>query len=121
MAAAFPCACCAPESPEAERGEKFETKFVKRILSLILIVLGLYLLGSAWHAEYCGITTLPETLAHGARGGYSNSRYLYRRLVYRQYDPERFRQYMLTHWLYASVIEVAGWMLYLRTRELANL
>ena len=94
---------------------------MKRLLSLILIVLGLYLLASSWHDEYRGITTLPEMLAHGARGGYSNSRYLYRRLVYRQYDPERFRQYMLTHWLYASVIEVAGWMLYLRTRELANL
>jgi hypothetical protein len=94
---------------------------VKRILALMLIVLGLYLLGSAGYDEYRGMTTLPETLAHGGRGGHSNSRYLYRRLVYRQYDPERFRKYMLTHWLYASVIEVAACVFYLRTKELENL
>jgi hypothetical protein len=85
-----------------------------RVLSSILIALGIYLLASAGYDEYRGSTTKPATF--GGRHHY-NTAYLYRLHVLRANNPELFHQFMVSHWVYASIIEVAGCILFLRTRK----
>ena len=84
-----------------------------RALSYILIVLGIYLLVNAGYEEFHGSTTKPLTLM----GRRHNSAYLYRTHVLRENNPELLRQFMTTHWIYASLIQGAGCFLFLKTKK----
>jgi hypothetical protein len=82
---------------------------VMRILSYIIIVAGLCLLASAGYDEYRGVTREPSS------GGYatiSSNGY-----ATRDADPDRFHNYMLYHWFYASLIEGLGFFLFLLVRR----
>jgi len=84
-----------------------------RALSYILIALGIYLLASAGYDEVRGSTTKPATLM----GKRSNTAYLYSLHLLKENNPELFRKFMATHWVYASVVEVAGGILFLRNKK----
>ena len=84
-----------------------------RALSYILMVLGIFLLVNAGYEEFHGSTTKPVALM----GRRYNTAYLYRIRVLRDNNPELFREFMSTHWIYASVIEGAGCFLYLKTKK----
>jgi hypothetical protein len=84
-----------------------------RALSYILIALGICLLASAGHDEFGGNTTQPATVM----GRRHNSAYLYSLRVPRKNNPELFREFMVTHWIYASLVEVAGCLLYVRSKS----
>jgi hypothetical protein len=84
-----------------------------RVLSYILIAPGICLLASAGYDEFHGSTTKPETLM----GKRHNTAYLYSRHVLRENNPELFREFMVTHWIYASLVEAAGCILYLSNKK----
>jgi hypothetical protein len=84
-----------------------------RVLSYILIALGIYLLTSAAYDEYRGSTTKPATLI----GRRYNTAYLYSLHVLRDNNPELFREFIVTHWIYASLIEAAGCILYMKSKQ----
>lgn len=85
-----------------------------RVLSFIAIALGIYLLASAGYDELRGVTRKPVTLLSLKRR--FNTSYLYSIPVQRQQNPELFRRFMLTHWIYAIVIEGVGCVLYLNSK-----
>lgn len=85
-----------------------------RLLAYILIALGIYLLASAAYDEFKGITWKPAMLAGKPYGRAANSGYLYKIAVHREQNPELFRQFMLTHWICALTIAVAGSVLYFK-------
>jgi len=85
-----------------------------RVLSYILIALGICLLVAAGYDEYRGITGKP--LALGIRHRH-NSGHLYRLRVSKVQTPQLFRQFMTTHWLYATLIGGVGCILYLADRN----
>jgi hypothetical protein len=84
-----------------------------RGLSYILIALGIYLLAATGYDEYRGITYKPASLLRTRR---YNQAYLYRIPVHREQNPELFRQFMNTHWLYAVGVEGVGLILLLKNR-----
>jgi hypothetical protein len=94
---------------------------VMRALSFILIALGIYLLGSAYYDEYRGCTFKPATLQGKATGRSANRGYLFSIPVKKEQNPELFRQFMVTHWIYAVVVEVAGCILYMKTKRIDDL
>lgn len=90
---------------------------VMRILSYILIVLGIYLFASALYQEYHGRTFKPLALQLKATGMSANRGYLYSIPVLRDQNPELFHQFMLTHWIYAAVAEIVGCGLYIKNKR----
>jgi hypothetical protein len=87
-----------------------------RALSYILIALGICLLASAGYDEFRGSTTKPLTL----RGRRHNTAYLYRIRVSKENNPNLFHEFIVTHWIYAALIEGAGCMLYVRNKKQAD-
>ena len=83
------------------------------IFSYVLIVLGVYLLAAAGYDELRGVTHKPYALGSGRR---YNQGYLYRIRVHREQDPDRFREFMIGHWMWAVGIEGVGWILYARNK-----
>jgi hypothetical protein len=88
-----------------------------RALSYILIALGIYLLAAAFYQECQGRTFKPVMLPGKATGMGANQGYLYSIPVLKHQNPEFFRKFMLTHWIYAAVIEVGGCLLYWKTKQ----
>jgi hypothetical protein len=88
-----------------------------RVLSYILIALGIYLLASAFYQECRGKTFKPAMLQGKATGLGANHGYLYSIPVLKSQNLELFRKFMVTHWIYAAVIEVGGCLLYLKTKQ----
>ena len=88
-----------------------------RALSVILIVLGIYLFASAIYQEYHGRTFKPWALQLKATGMGANRGYLYSIPVLRDQNPELFHHFMMTHWIYAAVVEVVGCGLYLKNKR----
>lgn len=84
-----------------------------RILSFILIVLGIYMLIFAVHDQVSGCTTMP--LVFGPTDAQHS--YLFRKLVFQDKNPDLFHHFMLGHWICAFVVEIAGWILLLRTLD----
>ena len=56
-------------------------------------------------------------LGGGAVFFHLNARYPKMKAVLRDNNPELFREFMSTHWIYASLIEGAGCFLYLKTKK----
>ena len=94
---------------------------VMRALSFILIVLGLYLLGSVYYDEYRGSTFMPATLFGGKTGPRFSRQYLYSIPVRKEQNPELFRRFMVRHWIYAGIVEVAGCILYMKSKRVDDL
>jgi hypothetical protein len=88
-----------------------------RALSYILIALGIYLLAAAFYQEYQGRTFKPAMLPGKATGMGANRGYLYSIPVLKNQNPELFHKFMVTHWIYAAVVEVGGCLLYLKTKQ----
>ena len=84
-----------------------------RILSCIFIALGIYLLARAGYDEFRGSTTKPLTLM----GRHHNTAYLYSIPVLRENNPKLFREFMVTHWIYASLVGAVGCILYARSKQ----
>ena len=84
-----------------------------RALSYILIALGIYLMANAGYDELHGSTTKPATFM----GRRHNTAYLYSLRVLRANNPELFRGFMVTHWIYASLVEGTGCILYLSYKK----
>jgi hypothetical protein len=77
--------------------------------SVLLLVLGLFLLAHSTYDECRGITHKPLSLARRR----FNSGYLYRIPVRREQNPELFRQFMTGHWLYAGLFTGIGVALFI--------
>lgn len=94
-----------------------------RILSCILIILGIYLLAHAGYDELRGVTRLPVIFQLARTPGtYSyygsfDRGYPYSIPVHREQNPERFTQFMAGHWICAVVIEFIGCVLYFRSKQ----
>jgi hypothetical protein len=88
-----------------------------RVLSYILIALGIYLLAAAFYQEYQGRTFKPAMLPGKATGMNANRGYLYSIPVLKHQNPELFRKFMVAHWIYAAVVEVGGCLLCLKTKQ----
>jgi hypothetical protein len=84
-----------------------------RVLSYILIALGIYLLASGGYEEFRGSTTKPATLM----GKRHDTAYLYSLSVLRTNNPELSHEFMVTHWIYASLVGFTGCILYLRRKN----
>lgn len=86
-----------------------------RVLSYILIALGIYLLAAAF------IKNVREERSSRrcfqAAGMSANRGYLYSIPVLRDQNPELFSKFMVTHWIYAGVVEAGGCVLCLKTRQ----
>jgi hypothetical protein len=82
--------------------------------SYILLLLGILLLASAGYDEFRGSTTKPWTII-GRR--HRHDAYLYRLRVLKENNPELFRKFMATHWIYASFIAVGGVILFLWSKN----
>jgi hypothetical protein len=87
----------------------------KRAWSFMLMVLGIYLLGTAAYQECSGKTIRPvkfmplskrDIWDHGA-----NNLYQFSIIVSKNNNPALFREYMNFHWLWAALIEVGGVLL----------
>ena len=76
-----------------------------RAWSIVLLLLGFFLLAHSTYDECRGITHKPLTLVGGRR---HDSSYLYRIPVKREQNPELFRKFMTTHWIYAGLISGLG-------------
>jgi hypothetical protein len=63
--------------------------------------------------ELRGSTTKPLTLM----GRRHNRVYLYSLPVQKNNNPELFREFMVTHWIYATVVAGAGCILYSRSKK----
>jgi hypothetical protein len=89
-----------------------------RGLSYALIILGLCWLAIAGYDEYSGVTTKPWELGHRHR----NSAYLYRIRVQKDRQPELFRQFNGTRWLFGSLALAGGCIAFLvaKTQEAQN-
>jgi hypothetical protein len=84
-----------------------------RAVSYILMVLGIYLLASAAYQEIHGITTRPYKYLPFSRDAilesdYVDHSYQFSIQVLKKNNPQRFREFMEAHWLWASLIEAAG-------------
>ena len=92
-----------------------------RVLSYLLIVLGIYLLASAGYQEFRGDTIRPlEYLPftkHAILEHRHNTAYLFHIHVLKKNNPELFREFMEAHWLWAVLIEAAGIVLLVRSEE----
>ena len=86
-----------------------------RPLAYIFIALGIYLLVCAGFDEVRGITHKPVTFLRTFGTSRFNGWYLYSIPVRREQNPPLFRKFMVTHWIYAVLIESAGWILYLKS------
>jgi hypothetical protein len=88
---------------------------VKRAFSYILMILGIYLLIDAGCQEFRGVTVRPLKYLPFSRRAILDHRhhgyYLFRVRVFKRNNPELFREFMDTHWLYAVLIEVWGILL----------
>ena len=74
-----------------------------RILSYILVALGVLLFVSAGYDEFRGSTHSPS----GRYGGYSHY------TITKQTNPEAFHDAMTYHWFYASLLVIAGVIAYM--------
>jgi hypothetical protein len=83
------------------------------VISSILIVLGIYLLSSAAYDEFRGTTTIPAMHVDKRH----NAEYLHFSPLLKMNEPGLFREFMMTHWIYASLVEVTGCILYLRSKN----
>jgi hypothetical protein len=92
---------------------KASPESLMRVLSYILIAFGIYLLASAGYDEFRGSTTKPATLM----GKRHNTAYLYSLSVLKKNNPELFSEFMVTHLIYASLVEVAGCFLFLKSNK----
>jgi len=72
-----------------------------RIFSYILVAVGILLLASAGYDEFRGSTRAPT-------GRYSHSHYI----IIKNDKPEEFHNAMVYHWFYASMLLIAGFILY---------
>lgn len=88
-----------------------------RIVSCVLIVLGICLLACAAHDEARGRTHKPLQILRLRR---FNSAYLYRIPVDRAQNPQLFRQFMTVHWIYAGLISGVGCALYIASKPSKN-
>ena len=88
-----------------------------RVLSFILIALGIYLLAAAFYQECQGRTFKPAMLPGKATGMGANRGYLYSIPVLKNQNPELFRKFMVTHWIYAAVVEAGGCLLCMKTKQ----
>jgi hypothetical protein len=92
-----------------------------RVLSYILIAIGICLLARASYDECRGVTHCPVTFFRTTSmftySGPFNRWYLYSIPVHRDQNPSRFRQFMVIHWIYAVLIEGIGWVLYFRSKR----
>jgi hypothetical protein len=75
-----------------------------RIVSYILVVVGVLLLASAGYDEYRGSTRSPSG---GRYTGYSHY------TITKQTKPEEFHNAMTYHWFYASMLVIAGVIAYM--------
>jgi hypothetical protein len=87
-----------------------------RVLSYIIIALGVYLLACTTYDEVRGITHKPVISLRMPGTGRFNVWYLYSIPVHRDQNPRLFRQFIVTHWIYAIVVEGLGCILYLKTK-----
>ena len=96
-----------------------------RVLSYILIAVGICLLARAGYDEFRGVTHMPVVFFRSSStftySGPFNRWYLYHIPVHREQNPKRFAEFMLTHWIYAILIEGIGCVLYFRTKKQMNL
>lgn len=101
-----------------EKSETASTRYqhMKRIISSFLIVLGIGLLARAAYDEARGRTHKPLQILQRP----FNSPYLYRIPVDRARNPELFRQFMTTRWIYACFISGAGCALYIAGKPSKN-
>ena len=83
-----------------------------RLLSYILVILGVWLLTKAAYQQYRGITTAPAMLAREQLAGIVKTGEIMRRT-----EPDDFRVAMTLHWLFAIVSAFAGIGLYLNIRR----
>ena len=83
-----------------------------RALSVLLLLLGLYLVGSAAYDEYRGLTHKPGIVWHYRW----TKAYLYKINVRRSEDPDRFHEFMVAHWIYAGLTATAGGLLFIKAR-----
>jgi hypothetical protein len=95
-----------------------------RVLSYILIGIGIYLLVSAGYDEFRGITTKPLPFRVQQ---YYHYGYLYSLPVSRGNhpkllnNPKLFREFMMTHWIYAFLVEAAGCILFVITKQIDDI
>jgi hypothetical protein len=73
-----------------------------RIVSYILVLVGILLLASAGYDEFRGSTRAPT-------GRYSHSHYT----ITKKDKPEEFHNAMTYHWFYASMLLIAGFIAYM--------
>jgi hypothetical protein len=74
-----------------------------RVVSYILIAVGLLLFASAGYDQYRGVTRSPSA---GRYTGYSHS------TITRQSKPEEFHNAMTWHWFYACMLVIVGVIAY---------
>jgi hypothetical protein len=73
-----------------------------RIVSYILVVVGILLSASAGYDEFRGST-------RASTGRYSHSHYT----ITKKDNPEEFHNAMTYHWFYASMLLIAGFIAYM--------
>ncbi len=83
-----------------------------RLLSYILVILGICLLSKAAYDQYRGITTAPAVLAREQVAGIVKTGE-----ITRQTDPDDFRVAMACRWFLGLVSAFAGISLYLSVRR----
>jgi hypothetical protein len=83
-----------------------------RLLSFILVILGLWLLCVAGYQQYRGVTTEPAILVEERLAGIVKDGE-----ILKQRDPDDFRTAMTFHWLFGVVSTLSGIGLYLSVRR----
>jgi hypothetical protein len=94
-----------------------------RLLSYILMLLGIYLLAVAAYQEIHGRTTRPamflpftERAIRERRHSFNN--YIFSVPVLKRNNPQLFREFMTTHWVWAALILGGGVVLNARDYRL---
>jgi len=87
-----------------------------RLLSYMLLILGIWLLGKAAYQQYRGITTMPAVTVREQLTGIVKSG-----KIERQKDPDDFRLAMTLHWFFGIVSAFAGMGLYQHIRKAERL
>jgi hypothetical protein len=85
---------------------------LNRIIASVLILLGIYLLIHAGYQEIRGDTVRPWEYMPFSRDwvlDHHHSSYPFKIHVLKANNPERFREFMNTHWFWAALIEAVGW------------
>ena len=77
--------------------------------SIALLVLGIFLLAHSTYDECRGVTHKPLSFSRRR----FNTTYLYRIPVWREQNPELFRQFMTWHWIYAGFFTGIGCALFI--------